>query len=144
MEGTSRLGLQLTGMTLADGTQANVQSSLVNRNGQTSVGNDVAAVGTTTAVGAAIGAADRGRLGAHGGQMAAGFGHELLGFGDGSLGVLGVGFQALGSRWGGLDLGAADQAQSGQGSKSTGRRRVRFSSAPRTLSASAGVTSPDP
>lgn len=57
VEGTSRLGLQLTGLTLADGTQANVQSSLVNRNGQTSVGNDVAAVGTTTAVGAAIGAA---------------------------------------------------------------------------------------
>jgi len=57
VEGTSRLGLQLTGITLADGTQASVQSSLVNRNGQTSVGNDVAAVGTTTAVGAAIGAA---------------------------------------------------------------------------------------
>lgn len=57
VEGTSRLGLQLTGLTLADGTQANIQSSLVNRNGQTSVGNDVAAVGTTTAVGAAIGAA---------------------------------------------------------------------------------------
>ena len=56
-EGTSRLGLQLTGLTLADGNQVNVQSSLVNRNGQTSVGNDVAAVGTTTAVGAAIGAA---------------------------------------------------------------------------------------
>jgi hypothetical protein len=57
VEGTSRLGLQITGLTLADGNQANVQSSLVNRNGQTSVGNDVAAVGTTTAVGAAIGAA---------------------------------------------------------------------------------------
>ena len=57
VEGTSRLGLQLTGLTLADGTQANIQSSLVNRNGQTSVGNDVAAVGTTTAVGAAVGAA---------------------------------------------------------------------------------------
>jgi hypothetical protein len=57
VQGTSRLGLQLTGLTLADGTQANIQSSLVNRNGPTSVGNDVAAVGTTTAVGAAIGAA---------------------------------------------------------------------------------------
>jgi hypothetical protein len=57
VEGTSRLGLQITGLTLADGTQANVQSSLVNRNGSTSVGNDVATVGTTTAVGAAIGAA---------------------------------------------------------------------------------------
>jgi hypothetical protein len=57
VEGTSRLGLQLTALTLVDGNQANIQSSLVNRNGQTSVGNDVAAVGTTTAVGAAIGAA---------------------------------------------------------------------------------------
>ncbi len=60
--GTSRLALQLTGLTLADGTQANVQSELVNRNAQTSVGNDVATVATTTAVGAAIGAvADWGR-----------------------------------------------------------------------------------
>jgi hypothetical protein len=57
VSGTSRLALQLTGFTLADGTQTNVQSQLVNRNGQTSVGNDVAAVATTTAVGAAIGAA---------------------------------------------------------------------------------------
>jgi len=55
--GTSRLALQLTGLTLADGTQANVQSQLINRNGQTSVGRDVGAVATTTAAGAAIGAA---------------------------------------------------------------------------------------
>jgi hypothetical protein len=57
VSGTSRLALQLTGLTLADGTQPNVQSQLVNRNGQTSVGNDVAAVAATTAVGAGIGAA---------------------------------------------------------------------------------------
>jgi hypothetical protein len=57
VSGTSRLALQLTGLTLADGTQANVQSQLVTRNGQTSVGNDVGAVATTTAVGAGIGAA---------------------------------------------------------------------------------------
>jgi hypothetical protein len=55
--GVSHLSLQLTGLTLADGTQANIQSQMVTRNGQTSVGNDIAAVGTTTAVGAAIGAA---------------------------------------------------------------------------------------
>lgn len=55
--GVSHLSLQLTGLTLADGTQANVQSQMVTRNGQTSVGNDVAAVGTTTAVGAGVGAA---------------------------------------------------------------------------------------
>jgi hypothetical protein len=56
-QGTSHLALQLTGLTLADGTQANVQSQLVSRNGQTSVGNDVGAVATTTALGAGIGAA---------------------------------------------------------------------------------------
>src|ERR1022692_1326809 len=38
VSGTSRLGLQLIGLTLADGTQANMQSQLVTRNGQTSVG----------------------------------------------------------------------------------------------------------
>ena len=57
VEGTSRLGLQLTGLTLVDGTQANIQSYVVQRNGQTSVGNDVGAVAGTTAAGAAIGAA---------------------------------------------------------------------------------------
>ena len=57
VEGTSRLGLQLTGLTLVDGTQANIQSYVVQRNGQTSVGRDVGAVGATTATGAAIGAA---------------------------------------------------------------------------------------
>ena len=55
--GTSHLALQLTGLTLSDGSQADVQSQLVNRNGQTRVGSDVAAVGTTTALGAGIGAA---------------------------------------------------------------------------------------
>jgi len=57
VSGTSRLALQLTGLTLADGTQAGMQSQLVNRNGETSVGRDVGAVATTTAVGAGIGAA---------------------------------------------------------------------------------------
>uniref|UniRef100_Q029W3 Uncharacterized protein n=1 Tax=Solibacter usitatus (strain Ellin6076) TaxID=234267 RepID=Q029W3_SOLUE len=54
---SSRLALQLTALTLADGTQANVQSQLVNRRGPSNVGNDVGTVATTTAVGAAIGAA---------------------------------------------------------------------------------------
>ena len=56
-QGVSHLALQLTGLTLADGSQVPIQSQMVSRNGQTSVGQDVAAVGTTTAVGAAIGAA---------------------------------------------------------------------------------------
>src|SRR5207237_6543610 len=67
VEGTSRLGLQITGLTLADGTQANIQSSVVNRNGRTDVGSDVATVAATTGVGAAVGAAaDWGRGGAIG------------------------------------------------------------------------------
>src|ERR1039457_6152621 len=53
--GTSHLALQLTGLTLADGTQANIQSQMVDRNGPTSVGRDVAAVATTTGLGAAVG-----------------------------------------------------------------------------------------
>jgi hypothetical protein len=57
VEGTSRLALQLTGLTLVDGTQANIQSQMMQRNGQTSVGTDAAAVATTTGMGAAIGAA---------------------------------------------------------------------------------------
>jgi hypothetical protein len=72
--GVSHLSLQLTGLTLADGTQANIQSQMITRNGQTSVGSDVATVGTTTAVGAAIGAAaDWGRgaaIGAGAGAVA--------------------------------------------------------------------------
>ena len=72
--GVSHLSLQLTGLTLADGTQANIQSQMVTRNGRTSVGNDVATVATTTAVGAAIGAAaDWGRgaaIGAGAGAVA--------------------------------------------------------------------------
>jgi hypothetical protein len=57
VQGVSRLALQVTSLTLADGTQVNAPSLLVTRNGRTDVGRDVAAVGTTTAVGAAVGAA---------------------------------------------------------------------------------------
>jgi hypothetical protein len=62
VEGTSRLGVELTGISLVDGQQLPVQSQMINRNGQTSVGRDAGAVATTTALGAAIGAgADWGR-----------------------------------------------------------------------------------
>jgi len=57
VEGVSHLGVQLTDLTLADGQPVPVQTQLFNRNGPTSVGRDVAAVGATTATGAAIGAA---------------------------------------------------------------------------------------
>ena len=63
-KGVSHLALQLTGLSLADGTQTSIQSHVVTRNGDTSVGRDVAAVGTTTAVGAGVGAAAAGGMGA--------------------------------------------------------------------------------
>jgi len=55
---SSRLGLQLTGITLADGTQATVQTQLVSRQGtSTPAGVQAGSVVGTTAVGAAIGGA---------------------------------------------------------------------------------------
>jgi hypothetical protein len=54
----SRLGLELTGLTLADGTQVPVKSQLVNRQGgSTPAGVQAGTVAGTTAVGAAVGAA---------------------------------------------------------------------------------------
>ncbi|MGO9255784.1 MAG: hypothetical protein ACLQU1_05720 [Bryobacteraceae bacterium] len=54
----SRLGLELTGMTLADGTQVPVKSQLVNRQGGSTPGGvQAGTVVGTTAVGAAIGGA---------------------------------------------------------------------------------------
>jgi hypothetical protein len=64
VSGTSHLGLELTEIGLADGRQVQVKSKLLDRRGQTSVGRDAAAIGTTTAAGAAIGAAVNGGVGA--------------------------------------------------------------------------------
>lgn len=64
VEGVSRLGLQLTDLTLVDGQQLPIESQFVSINGQTSHGRDAAAIGGTTAAGAAIGAAADGGLGA--------------------------------------------------------------------------------
>jgi hypothetical protein len=62
VEGTSRLGVQLTDLTLADGQNVPVTTQLISHNGPTSVGRDVGAVAGTTALGAAAGAsADLGR-----------------------------------------------------------------------------------
>jgi hypothetical protein len=53
----SRLALELTNMTLADGTQVPIRSQLVGRQGGTTpTGQQVGTVATTTAVGAMIGA----------------------------------------------------------------------------------------
>lgn len=57
VEGVSRLAVQLTDLTLADGQPLPIQTQLFSKNGPTSVGRDVGAVGATTATGAAIGAA---------------------------------------------------------------------------------------
>jgi hypothetical protein len=64
VSGTSRLGLQLTQIGLADGRQAQVRSSVMERRGQTSYGRDAAGIGATVATGAAIGAAVNGGVGA--------------------------------------------------------------------------------
>ncbi|HMF76016.1 MAG TPA: hypothetical protein VK604_10175 [Bryobacteraceae bacterium] len=57
VEGTARLGIQLTELTLVDGQQLPIQSALVSRKGSTSVGRDAGAIAGTTGLGAAIGAA---------------------------------------------------------------------------------------
>ncbi len=80
VEGTSKLGVELTQLTLVDGDQMSVQSAMINHNGPTSVGRDAAAIGGTTALGAAVGAAaDWGR----GAAIGAGAGAAV-----GILGVL--------------------------------------------------------
>src|SRR5208283_3180817 len=56
-QGTSRLGLQLTNLTLVDGEQVPIQSGLVTHNGPGRGGQDAATLAGTTATGAAIGAA---------------------------------------------------------------------------------------
>ena len=64
VQGTSRLKLELTGIQLADGRQVQVRTQLMERRGNTSYGRDAAAIGATTATGAAIGAAVNGGVGA--------------------------------------------------------------------------------
>jgi hypothetical protein len=64
VEGTSRLGVQLTQLSLVDGDQAPLQSQMIDRKGPTSVGRDAAGIGVTTGLGAAIGAGVNGGVGA--------------------------------------------------------------------------------
>lgn len=64
VKGVSRLGLELTEVAVADGRQVQVKTKLMERRGDTSVGRDAAAIGVTTATGAAIGAAVNGGVGA--------------------------------------------------------------------------------
>jgi len=69
-KGTSRLSIQLTEIALADGRQVQVHTRLMERRGETSQGRDAAAIGTTTGMGAAIGAAADGGFGAGMGAIA--------------------------------------------------------------------------
>ncbi|HKW96922.1 MAG TPA: hypothetical protein VJN43_04270 [Bryobacteraceae bacterium] len=64
VQGVSRLGVQLTDLTLVDGQQLPIQSQLIDRRGPTSEGRDAVGIGTTTAIGAAAGAAAGGGAGA--------------------------------------------------------------------------------
>lgn len=63
-EGTSKLGLEITGITAADGENLMLHTRILQRDGQTSVGRDLAAIGQTTAMGAAIGGISEGGKGA--------------------------------------------------------------------------------
>ena len=81
VDGTSRLGLQLTSVSLVDGSQASIQSQVMDRKGTTApAGQQTASVAGTTAVGAGIGAVAAGGVGA-----AIGAGAGLI---AGSAGVL--------------------------------------------------------
>jgi hypothetical protein len=64
VKGTSRLALELTDVTLADGQNLPIRTQLVQYSGGTSQGRDAAAIGTTTGIGAAVGAAADGGFGA--------------------------------------------------------------------------------
>src|SRR5204863_10010046 len=47
-KGTSRLGLEITEISLVDGQQLPVKTQLISRRGDSSVGRDAVAIGTTT------------------------------------------------------------------------------------------------
>ena len=64
VSGTSKLGLELTQVSLVDGQQITLHSQMVTRDGGTSFGRDAFAIGATTAAGAAIGAGVNGGVGA--------------------------------------------------------------------------------
>jgi hypothetical protein len=70
VKGTSRLGLELTEISLVDGQLLPVRTQLIDYAGGASLGRDATAVATTTGVGAAIGAAAEGGFGAGVGALA--------------------------------------------------------------------------
>jgi len=72
-KGTSRLGIEITDVSLVDGQQFPVKTQLMERRGDTSVGRDVGAIGVTAGTGAAIGAGVAGPFGAGVGALAGAF-----------------------------------------------------------------------
>ncbi len=80
VKGTSRLGVEITELSLVDGQQVPVRAQLVQSSAGTSKGRDAGAIGTTTGVGAAIGAVAGGGFGAGMGAIA--------GAGAAAIGVL--------------------------------------------------------
>ena len=64
IRGTSRLAIEISEITLADGQQAPVTTQLVEYAGGTTVGRDATTIGTATGLGAAVGAAADGGFGA--------------------------------------------------------------------------------
>lgn len=64
VEGTSKLGIQLTDLPVVDGQQVPVTAQFIERHGDTSYGRDATAIGVTTGAGAAIGAGVGGAGGA--------------------------------------------------------------------------------
>ncbi len=81
VKGTSELGVELTDMTVVDGRQVPILTELWKGSGGTSHGQDAATIGTTTGLGALIGAAADWGTGAAtgaGAGAAAGIGAVLL------------------------------------------------------------------
>jgi hypothetical protein len=64
VSGQSKLGLELSELTLVDGQQMPIHTELVQQQGGTSYGRDAAGIATTTGLGAAIGAGVNGGVGA--------------------------------------------------------------------------------
>jgi hypothetical protein len=64
VSGTSQLGVQLGELTLVDGQQLPIQTQMLQSSAGASHGQDAATIGTTTGVGAAIGAIAKGGTGA--------------------------------------------------------------------------------
>lgn len=78
MSGTSKLGVEITDLSLANGQQLPIRTQMAQYAGGTSIGRDIGAVGTTTGVGAMIGAAAGGGFGAGMGAIA-GAGASIIG-----------------------------------------------------------------